>query len=543
MDPVGPGPAQTGPFDSGKPALSFAPGTVVIPGYELVAELGRGGMGVVYKAEHSQLKRSVAIKVILAGQFANGEARARFLAEGQALARLQHPGIVQIHDLGQHDDKPYLILEFVEGGSLDGRLNGTPWEPVAAATLVAKLARTMQFVHDVGVLHRDLKPANVLLTAAGEPKISDFGLAKQLDAGAALTASGAVVGTPSYMAPEQAGGRKRTIGPRTDVYALGAILYELLTGRPPFLAETRLDTILQVVSAEPEAPRKRCPQLSRDLETICLKCLHKDPSHRYASARELAEDLERFQRREPIQGRRLPLRTRLLATFKLWQLIAAVAFLLVLMITGVFWRWGWLGGAAAHRPNLSISRSQPPASQNLREKLNRPVTLDKGIDPGTPFKDTMEFLADRYGIQIVVDRAAIRAVGDDADDREVQLPAMSNVPLEKVIGLLCHQAGVCGLAKEEHYLITTLLRIPVDVASSEAIRLRDALNLVEDAMDARVDTSAIKESEMTEVLISEAKNLDFDTFLTRMLHQAGCTFEYRGIDYAGRHQISVAREK
>jgi hypothetical protein len=270
-------------------------------------------MGVVYKAEQVGLKRLVAIKVILAGRYAGGDALARFRAEGQALARLQHPGIVQIHDIGQQDDKPYLILEFVEGGSLANRLNGTPWEPMAAATLVAKLARTMQAVHDQGIVHRDLKPANVLLTTADEPKITDFGLAKQLEAGQGLTASGAVMGTPSYMAPEQAGGRKRAIGSHTDVYALGAILYELVTGRPPFQAETPLDTILQVVSEEPEAPRRRCPQVPRDLETICLKCLQKDPSHRYASAREFAEDLERFQRREPIRGQRVPLRRRLMA--------------------------------------------------------------------------------------------------------------------------------------------------------------------------------------------------------------------------------------
>jgi serine/threonine protein kinase len=339
--PVAPGPAETGPFAGGRPAPLPGPGGF-IPGYELVAELGRGGMGVVYKAVQVGLKRVVAIKVILAGRFAAGDALVRFRTEGQTLARLQHPGIVQVHDIGQQDDRPYLILEYVEGGSLAGRLNGTPWEPRAAAALVATLARTMQAVHEQGIVHRDLKPANVLLTAAGEPKITDFGLAKQLEAGRGLTASGAVLGTPNYMAPEQAGGRKGAIGSHTDVYALGAVLYELITGRPPFQAETALDTVLQVVSEEPEAPRRRCPQLPRDLETICLKSLQKDPSQRYASARELAEDLERFQRREPIRGQRVPLRRRL-AAWGCRHPALATGILCVVGQSLLVWLWSVMG--------------------------------------------------------------------------------------------------------------------------------------------------------------------------------------------------------
>ena len=279
-----------------------APGCPTIPGYEILRELGRGGMGVVYQARHRKLNRLVALKMILAGSHAGEADLARFQTEAEAIARLQHPNIVQVHEVGEHEGKPFFSLEFCAGGSLEKKLNGTPLPAREAAALVETLAQAMQAAHEQHVIHRDLKPANVLLAEDGTPKITDFGLAKKLDE-AGQTQSGAIMGTPSYMAPEQAGGKSKEIGPHTDVYALGAILYEMLTGRPPFRAATSLDTILQVVSDEPVPPRQLQPKTPRDLETICLKCLQKEPHKRYVSAQALAKDLRRFQNGESVQAR------------------------------------------------------------------------------------------------------------------------------------------------------------------------------------------------------------------------------------------------
>ncbi len=276
-----------------------------LAGYEVLGELGQGGMGVVYKARHRQLKRLVAVKTIKNSAFAGAAERARFRAEAEAVARLQHPHIVQIHEIGEQDGLPFFTLEYMEGGSLARQLGGKPQPPQAAARLVQTLARAMHVAHQQGIIHRDLKPANVLLTADGQPKISDFGLAKRLEEGSSPTLSGAILGTPSYMAPEQALGKSqgRTLSPATDIYALGAILYEMLTGRPPFLGETPVDTLQQVVQDEPVAPRRLQPTVPRDLETICLKCLHKQAERRYGSAAALAEDLGRFLAGEPVHAR------------------------------------------------------------------------------------------------------------------------------------------------------------------------------------------------------------------------------------------------
>jgi tetratricopeptide (TPR) repeat protein len=291
-----------------------------VPGYEVLAEVGRGGMGVVYKARHLALNRVVALKMILAGGHAGAADLARFRAEAQASARLLHPGIVQVFEVGEHEGRPFLSLEFCGGGTMAERLAGVPLPAAEAAALAEKLAQAVEAAHLVGVVHRDLKPANVLLSApacgfalAGHdaanakpqarlagavPKIADFGLARRLDQ-ASQTQTGVVMGTPSYMAPEQAAGRK-DVGPAADVYALGAILYECLTGRPPFRAPTAFDTIVQVLNDDPVPPRRLQPGVPRDLETICLKCLHKEPFRRYASAQELADDLARFRAGEPV---------------------------------------------------------------------------------------------------------------------------------------------------------------------------------------------------------------------------------------------------
>jgi tetratricopeptide (TPR) repeat protein len=277
-----------------------------VPGYEVEGELGRGGMGVVYKARHIWLARAVALKMILAGAHAGAVDLARFRTEAEALARLVHPNIVQVYEVGEHQGNPFLSLELCGGGSLDRKLNGTPLPPAEAARLLETLARAVHAVHQRGVIHRDLKPSNVLLTEDGVPKITDFGLAKKLDDAQGQTVSGSVLGTPPYMAPEQAAGRASQIGPLTDVYALGAILYELLTGRPPFKGATPMDTLAEVCDREPVPPGHLQPKVPRDLETICLKALRKDPRQRYAGALELAEDLRRLLDGQPIRARAVP---------------------------------------------------------------------------------------------------------------------------------------------------------------------------------------------------------------------------------------------
>jgi serine/threonine-protein kinase len=274
-----------------------------LAGYEVLEELGRGGMGVVYKARHLRLKCLVALKMIRAGAHAGPEDRARFRAEGEAVARLKHANIVHVYDVGEHEGHPFFALEYVAGGSLAQRLEGQPVPPRQAADWAQTLARAVHHAHEQGVIHRDLKPANVLVGDDGTLKITDFGLAKRLDSDARQTDTGAVLGTPSYMAPEQARGQTRQAGPAADVYSLGAVLYELLTGRPPFQGTTALDTLEQVRSREPVPPTRLQPKVPRDLETICLKCLRKEPGKRYASARELADDLGRFLAHEPVRAR------------------------------------------------------------------------------------------------------------------------------------------------------------------------------------------------------------------------------------------------
>ncbi len=291
------------PITPGAPAAGGAGPAPALPGYEILGVLGRGGMGVVYQARQVKLDRLVAVKMILAGGHAGAEEVARFRSEAQAVARLRHPNVVQIHEVGEADGHPFFALEFVEAGTLAGRIREAPLPARAAAQLVETLARAMHHAHGQGIVHRDLKPSNVLLAADGTPKITDFGLAKHIDADAGRTPTGAILGTPGYMAPEQAAGKTQELGPAVDTYALGAILYELVTGRPPFRAETPLDTVLLVLHEEPVAPRFLQPKLPHDLETICLKCLEKEPARRYATAEALADDLRRFLDQEPIRAR------------------------------------------------------------------------------------------------------------------------------------------------------------------------------------------------------------------------------------------------
>lgn len=294
-----------------------------VPGYLLIQELGRGGMGVVYKAHHQALERFVALKMVLAGAHADEEQLERFRLEARAVAHLKHNNIVQIYDINEHEGLPYFALEFLDGGNLTDRIDGMPAPPRFAAEIAETLARAMKVAHDAGIIHRDLKPANILMTKDGQPKITDFGLAKKLEGDSNQTRSGSIMGTPAYMPPEQALGLTKEIGPVSDQYALGAILYELLTGRPPFQGANPLDTLEMVRKQEPIPPTRLQPKVPIDLETICLKALQKDPNKRYADCGKLADDLKNFMEGRPIEARPISAPERLLRWTKRNPWIAA----------------------------------------------------------------------------------------------------------------------------------------------------------------------------------------------------------------------------
>jgi tetratricopeptide (TPR) repeat protein/tRNA A-37 threonylcarbamoyl transferase component Bud32 len=341
-----------------------------IPGHELDEVLGRGGMGVVYRARHVRLNRTVAIKMLLNGAHGSPEARERFMREAEAVAGLRHPNIVQVYELGDQGGQPYFTMEFIEGGNLARKLAGTPQPPRHAATLLATLAEAVEAAHRSGIVHRDLKPSNVLLTADGTPKVSDFGLARRMEGESGLTWTGTAVGTPSYMAPEQAEAGAVPWGPAVDVYALGAILYELLTGRPPFRAETAAATIRQVISQDPAPPSRLNAKVPRDVETICLKCLNKDPHLRYTSAAALAADLHSFLVGEAITARpdgpmaRLARRVRRRPALS--AAAATVAFSAIVLLAGALWLISDRA-EAARKTEIEKVTLERAAGQDLRD--------------------------------------------------------------------------------------------------------------------------------------------------------------------------------
>jgi tRNA A-37 threonylcarbamoyl transferase component Bud32 len=307
--------------------------------YELIKEVGRGGMGVVFKARDVKLNRIVALKIIRGGALANSDELLRFDKEATAAAQLHHPNIVAVFDCDVHYQQPYLSMEFIGGTSLSERLSLGPISGRRAAEYLELTARAVHYAHQRGIVHRDLKPANVLLDENDQPKVTDFGLAKQLQTDSDQTRTGAVLGTPSYMSPEQAEGRK-DVSPSSDIYSLGAILYELITGKPPFTGETPLATLNLVTEQEPIPPRVLMPSVDRDLETICLKCLEKTPGRRYATAESLADDLRRYLHGEPITARRVSVVGRAVKWVRrnpAWSLLTSLSLATVIAFVAFSW--------------------------------------------------------------------------------------------------------------------------------------------------------------------------------------------------------------
>lgn len=374
-----------------------------IPGYRIDHIIGRGGMGVVYRARHLKLNRPVAVKMLLAGAYASGTELARFTREAEAIARLNHPSIVQIYDVGEFDGRPYFAMELVGDGTLADRA-GVPMPARESATLIAQLADAVHAAHQVGIVHRDLKPSNILLRSDGGAKITDFGLAHDISGPNNITLSGVRIGTPSYMAPEQAAGNTQETGPAIDIYSLGAVLYELLTGRPPFRAESSEATLRQVINEEPAAPSRLNSHVPRDLETICLKCLNKESHKRYTTARELSDDLNRYLRGEPVAARRAGLLERCARWMRRHPAVTTGIGASMVIILGTLFAVGRALGARAETDRAVRNDLIAVAELQLAEKWNAA-------------RETLERAKGRLGGQNV---AALRAAIDQAE-RDLQL--------------------------------------------------------------------------------------------------------------------------
>jgi hypothetical protein len=372
-------------------------GLPAVPRYEIVREVGRGGMGVVYEARQVGLNRTVALKMILAGAHAGPEAVRRFRAEAEAVARLKHPNVVQIHDIDEAGGLPFFALEFVPGGTLERRLAAGPL-PVAEAVWIAeRLAAAVAAAHEAGIVHRDLKPANVLLAEDGTPKVTDFGLAKSLEADDGRTATGAILGTPNYMAPEQAEGRVKDIGPATDIWSLGAVLYAMLTGRPPFRGDSTLQTLDLVRFKEPEAPRRVRAEVPPALEAVCLKCLAKNPADRYLSAAALVEDLARVRDGKPPLAAGRVRRNR-------WARPAVAALLLVaLTVAIVLIGRPRPGDGGTDQPAPPPGTTGPAMTAGKGEEPNRlPQTVDPELTAGGAAADGADRPPGRYALLVGV---------------------------------------------------------------------------------------------------------------------------------------------
>jgi serine/threonine protein kinase len=457
-----------------------------IPGYEILGELGRGGMGIVYQARQQGLNRLVALKMILHADYAGPEERRRFRAEAESIARLRHPHIVQVYEVGEHGGSPYFSLEFCPGGSLAETLDGTPLMPQKAAALVEQLARASHAAHQAGIVHRDLKPANVLLTEDGSPRITDFGLAKQLDNQQWQTASGAVFGTASYMAPEQARGARSQIGPATDIYALGAILYELLTGRPPFKGATTADTLLQVVSSEPVPPRRLQPGVPRDLDTICLKCLQKQAARRYDSALALADDLARFQAGEPIRARPVGPLERLLRwsrrSPRVAGLSAAVVLLVVLLLSSSLLATARISELLDHERrvrekadeladrNGKLAEQERQAAEAAKNAASLLANLFQTSDPVGVLSGTISVIRTPAEKQAV--RDMLETAHRDARQKFAHQPALLALLLDSI----GNAYRSLGLYEQAQPLLSDALAIRRERAEAEPLDLAESLH-------------------------------------------------------------------
>jgi eukaryotic-like serine/threonine-protein kinase len=396
----------------------------LFPGHETLDEIGHGGMGVVYKARDLRLGRLVAIKTIAQARHATREQVERFLNEARAVAKLDHEHIIPIHGIGEHEGRPYITLEYAAGGNLAQLLAVQPMHAKTAAALVETIARAAHAAHEKGIVHRDIKPTNVLLTAEGTPKLADFGLAKLLDADSTLTGTGQPLGTPSYMAPEQAKGQSRKVGPTADVYGLGAILYQALVGRPPFVGGSPIETLNQVLQTDVVPPRRLRPEIPRDLETICLKCLDKEPQRRYSTAAELADELRRFQEGRPIAARPIGLagKSWRWARREPWRAGLSASLLLTFLLGTPILLALWLGA----RADRATARSEAAISKAVNDFLNRdllanasPSNLSSlGIrpDPDVKLRDVLDRAAktigSRFANQPLVEAAIQKTIGE-----------------------------------------------------------------------------------------------------------------------------------
>lgn len=403
-----------------------------IPGYEVLRVIDQGGMGVVYEARQLKPNRIVAIKMI-SGARLRPKAIVRFRAEAEAAARLQHPNFVQVFHVDEVNGRPFFSMEYVAGGSLADRVLRESMSPYRAAELVETLARAVHAAHERGIVHRDLKPSNVMLTEVGTPKIADFGLAKRLDDDSGHTHTGEILGTPSYMAPEQAEGKKDEIGPRTDIYALGAILYELLAGRPPFLGSTPLESLRQVVNNEPVPPSQCKATTPRDLEAICLKCLEKAPAHRYANAMLLADDLRRFLNGQPVTARHIgPMQRAWKGVRRHPQGVALVACLVILAFIPVYYVIAQYYEEHQNRlkeedRELKIRQRAEEQAPFVREILKRNCFECHGQDPANIEKDL--HILDHA---LLVDRVRrIVVPGKPDESRLIQRIADGSMPPEE----------------------------------------------------------------------------------------------------------------
>jgi serine/threonine-protein kinase len=435
-----------------------------VPGYEVLDRLGGGGMGVVYRARQIGLRRPVALKMLRAEASADGELLARFRAESALLARLQHPNIVQVHEVGEHQGRPFIALEYVEGGSLDRKLAGNPQPAEEAAQLMQAVARAVQYAHERGIVHRDLKPHNVLLAEDGSPKVTDFGLAKLLAEGAGLsslrcqTRTGAILGTPSYMAPEQTAGSAGEVGPQADVYALGAILYELLTGRPPHQGATALETLEQVRTQEPVPPSRLQPRVPRDLDTITLKCLRKEPHRRYPSAQALADDLQRFREGRPVLARPTGTAERLWRWCRRNPVVACLTAALVLAVAAGFGAVTWLWWQAdADRAEAVRQRDRAARHFGLaRQAVDRYCTF---VSENRLLKEPKMEALRRDLLQAAVEFYA-RLVQESEDDPEVRLEqGLAHIRLAQITGQIARRAEAVRLAEQG---LTILQRLAED---------------------------------------------------------------------------------